>query len=80
MPQLDATTEKARGLLLDWTTEPTGEDHTCAKCGNVVIVRNGDDWDDGDWCHSCWQRFGEAAMTFLIDLANPTPPENTHAT
>ncbi len=74
--QLDEITEKARGLLLDWTTEPTGEHHTCAHCGDGVIVRDGDDWEDGDWCHPCWQRFGIAAQSLLIDLANPVVPND----
>ena len=48
--------------------EPTGECHTCANCGDGVIVRDGDDWTDGDWCFRCWQNWGERAAAILPTL------------
>lgn len=58
---------------------PTRDDcRICAKCGSGVPVRDGDEWNDGDWCHDCWQRFGRAALDLLTTFANTNPPNMIH--
>ena len=53
-------------------TEPTGEERLCAKCGSSVNVPPGFDWDDGDWCGTCWTTWGELvrnSLPLLLDIA-----------
>lgn len=44
-----------------WPTDATGEECTCAKCGDPVKVPESYDWADGDWCHACWCTWGNHA-------------------
>lgn len=43
-------------------------DLTCAKCGSSVDVRDGYEWNNGDWCWDCNTTFATHARTDLPAL------------
>lgn len=44
------------------------DDLLCAHCGRSITVIEGCDWERGDWCHLCWQTFGEKARIDLLRM------------
>lgn len=80
-PQILLTMEQTKELrearrMLKTLGKPTGrDDGDCANCGESVVVGDGLEWNDGDWCWACWQVFGTLVAPSISRAARTTPAQ-----